>query len=303
MSAVDVSSEPEVVQKVGYNRRDLILYAAGIGCDELRFVYELDKNFSAFPTYPLVLAFRGTSQDVIDFNANQKSRPPPIPNVQNFDPSKGVHGDQSFELLKPIPLESQDFTMKSKLTGIWDGGKGAIVEDTSVLYDSKGEPIAKMVSSGFYIGYGGFGGAKRPKNPLDIPAPITPPEKSVTHKTNANQALLYRLSGDFNPLHADAEVARRIGFKDPILHGLCTYGNSARAILSAWVDNDVNRFVSIRGRFSSPVYPGETLRTDMWKVKEDGDKFLVAFQTRVVERNVVVINGGVAVLRKAGAKL
>ncbi|KAJ3343775.1 Dynein regulatory complex subunit 4 [Gonapodya sp. JEL0774] len=303
MSAVDLSNEVEKIQKVAYNRRDLIIYAAGIGCSELQFVYELDKNFSAFPTYPLVLSFRGTSQDVIDFNASQTASPPPIPGLKVYDPSKGVHGDQSFELLKPIPLEAKDFVVKSKLTGIWDGGKGAITESTSVLYDNKGQPVAKMISSGFIIGAGGFGGPKRPKNPLDIPAPMTPPEKSVTYSTSPGQALLYRLSGDFNPLHADGAVARSTGFKDPILHGLCTYGHAARAIVSAWVNNDVARFVSIRGRFSAPVFPGETLRTDMWKVKDEGDKFLIAFQVRVVERNLVVINGGVAVLRKAAGKL
>jgi len=193
--------------------------------------------------------------------------------------------------------------IKSKLTGIWDGGKGAITENTAVLYNAKGEPVAKMVSSGFILDAGGFGGPKRPKNPLDIPAPLTAPEKSISYKTRPDQAILYRLSGDYNPLHADPVVAKRVGFPAPILHGLCTYGHAVRALLAAWVDNDTSRFVSIRGRFSSPVFPGETLKTDMWKVKEEGDKIMVAFKTSVEERNVTVINGGVAVFKSAAAKI
>jgi acyl dehydratase len=151
-----------------------------------------------------------------------------------------------------------------------------------------GEPIATMTSAAMLRGDGGFGGKPGPQ-PAPHALPQTPPTTHVDIKTHPNSALIYRLSGDRNPLHADPKAAAAGGFKTPILHGLCTYGVAGRALVKACCGGDPSRLKSIQVRFSSPVFPGETIRTEMWR---DGAQ--VSFRARVVERDVVVLNNGLA---------
>eukprot|EP01102_Stenamoeba_stenopodia_P006485 TRINITY_DN1778_c0_g1_i7.p1 TRINITY_DN1778_c0_g1~~TRINITY_DN1778_c0_g1_i7.p1 ORF type:complete len:310 (-),score=58.91 TRINITY_DN1778_c0_g1_i7:45-932(-) len=266
---------------VSYTRRDLILYALGVGASELKFTYENDEAFSALPTYPVVLGMKGTTSDVVPFGSGYQA-------IEEFpiDPAMILHGEQSLELLAgALPLEGR-FTNKSKIIGLYDKGKGAVMVTETLTYDERDTPLVRAVSSIFVRGAGGFGGDRGPSGVANQP-PNRAPDAVVTEKTTDNQALLYRLSGDYNPLHIDPEMATMVGFKKPILHGLCTFGFAARAVLKQYLNNNTKLFKAISVRFANPVYPGETLATEMWK---EGNKII--FQVKVVERNVVVVSNG-----------
>ncbi|KXS19972.1 hypothetical protein M427DRAFT_28831 [Gonapodya prolifera JEL478] len=301
MPPVDVSKLPTSETPVKYNRRDLILYAIGIGIDELRYVYELDKNFAAFPTFPIVLPFRGTSFDVIDFIGAQKSSNSRIPGVK-LDPAKVLDGERFIEILNPLPLEGE-LIARSRTSNVYDVGKAAILENETLLVDKSGKPYVKMVGQAFFRDAGGFGGPRPPKQGPEATPPSRPAEKVIAFKTSPTQAQVYRLSGDYNPLHIDPAFSGRVGFKVPILHGLCSWGIAAHSVLKLWGDNDASRFVSYKGRFTAPVLPGETLQTESWLVRTEGDKQIISFQVRIVERNIIAIGGGVAVIKAAGSKL
>jgi acyl dehydratase len=187
--------------------------------------------------------------------------------VGDIDMTKLVHGEQAIELAGPIPVEG---TVKTtgKITGIYDKGKGAVIvtEARSSLV-SDGEPLFTTTMSAFIRGEGGFGGDRGPSGPRNV-APERAPDASVTYTTRPEQALIYRLSGDRNPLHADPKFAAMGGFDRPILHGLCTYGFTGRALLNALCGGDNEKFEHMEGRFSSPVFPGESLTIDMWKIAD-----------------------------------
>ncbi|KXS18725.1 MaoC-like dehydratase [Gonapodya prolifera JEL478] len=298
MPPVDTSKLPVTDIPVKYNKRDLILYAVGIGCDEMRFIYENDSDFTAFPTYPIVLPFRGTSFDVVDFFMSQLHLAVPIPGV-DLDPTKVLDGERSIEFYEAIPLEA-DLVIRSRISNVYDVGKAAILENETQLVDPEsGKTFVKMVGQAFFRDAGGFGGARPPKQNADATVPKRNPDKTITFKTNWNQAHIYRLSGDYNPLHVDPGFSSMVGFKKPILHGLCSWGIAARAVLKAFGDNDPANFVSYRGRFTAPVLPGETLQTEMWLLRTEGDKQTVSFQTKIVERNIFAIGGGIAVFKVA----
>ncbi len=152
----------------------------------------------------------------------------------------------------------------SEIIGIYDKGKGAVIVNESVsTLVSDGDPLFTTTMSVFIRGEGDFGGDRGPSGPKNVP-PETDPDHSVSYTTRPDQALIYRLSGDRNPLHADPTFAAMGGFDRPILHGLCTYGFTGRALLHSLCDGDPARFRSMEGRFSSPVFPGESLTIDMW---------------------------------------
>ncbi|KAJ3348154.1 hypothetical protein HDU91_006627 [Kappamyces sp. JEL0680] len=174
-----------------------------------------------------------------------------------------------------------------------------VIENETVMLH-RGIPLVRQVSSAFVIGGGGFGGPKPPKKTV-VKAPSREPDMTVTQTTTADQALLYRLSGDYNPLHADDRICKKIGMKRAILHGLCTLGIAANAVIKAAAAGDATRFKSISCRFASPVYPGDTLTIQMWKVGEANGTTTIAFTCLVGQ--TVVLTSGACVLSSSSARL
>ncbi len=267
---------PEVEQKI--SRRDTMLYALGVGlgadpCDpgQLKFVYE--ENLQALPTMAIILGYPGPWHANCDAGITR---------------SHVVHGEQSFSIHQPLPVEGT-IVGRTKITGVVDKGKdkGALVlMETEVRDKVSGALICSLTSTGFCRADGGFGGPSGPvRDPHPIPA--TPPHQVCDLDTLPQAALIYRLSGDYNPLHADPVYAQKAGFKMPILHGRCTFSIAGHAILKSCCGYDPARFKSMEGRFSAPVYPGETIRTEIW---QDGG--IVSFRATVPARGVTVINNG-----------
>jgi peroxisomal enoyl-CoA hydratase 2 len=286
--------------RVAYNRRDLILYAIGIGLNDNKYVYELDPSFAAFPTYSLVLTLKGDSFDVNSFAERFKLQQ--VPNLPSQGVDRLVHGEQYLHILAPLPLEGK-FDIKTKIAGVWDTGKGMIIDLESILQDSTGKAYAKMITSSFFIGSGGFGGKKKPDQAYMITAPKRQPDVVHEDSTLPIQHLIYRLSADYNPLHIDPQVGKKLNMKGAILHGLCTFGHVAAAIVRHFGGNNPNALKSIYGRFVSPVYPGETLQTEMWKMEEKDDLIVIAYTTKVKERNAVVLRLGSATIKRSRSKL
>lgn len=253
---------PEAVGNTGpqvrgsWSSKDALLYAVGVGAGqdptaagELAFVTEnsMDVTQRALPTMAVVLA------DVSGAFGN----------IGSFNPAMLVHGEQKVICHRELPVAGE-LVSTSEITAIWDKGKGAVIEVTARALDAAdGEPLFDLVMSAFIRGEGGFGGERGPSGPANV-LPERAPDHAVSAVTRPEQALIYRLSGDRNPLHSDPSFAAMAGFDRPILHGLCTYGFAGRALLSHLCDSDPSRFGSIEGRFSSPVFPGEELTTQMW---------------------------------------
>jgi len=275
---------PEISKAVGFetgplpvawNQRDLVLYAVGIGAqaDDLNLAYELDKEWSPMPTYPLVLALKGASPDVTNFAEMVKGRggkaPPGMPAL---DPNRVVHAEQSIKILKPLPKEAKaedGWKLIRSIGGVHDKGKGLIIENVATLVDGKGTEYCHMVSSSYNFGkynLDGFSKSVAPKLSVETKktAPKKNPDHVVTDKTTKEAALIYRLSGDYNPLHIDPSIGEKLGFGGTILHGLCSYGIAARAIVKHVAGGDGTRLKEMGGRFTSPVRPGETLVTHIW---------------------------------------
>ncbi|KAF9154960.1 hypothetical protein BG015_011456 [Linnemannia schmuckeri] len=315
MSIVDLSKAlgyKAPPTKVVFNTRDYLLYALSIGIhsNELQFLYENHPDFAAFPTYPLVLAFKRDNNGVSVYDGAGSDA---IPGIPPFDPNTAVHGEQSLEVHRPLPVEgAEGYELQSTVTGVYDKGRGMVIERTAQLVDPKdaSRPYATMMGSAFVRGSGGWGG---PRGPVVVPGgkkpePLDPPkDRAPDHvyedSTHADQAILYRLSGDYNPLHIDPEIAPMVGLERPILHGLCTYGHSAHAVLKTYGGSDPRAFKFITGRFSAPVLPGDTLVTKMWNVPsssptpENKNQTRILFQTYAKERNQLVINSGCVVLQ------
>ncbi len=267
---------PEIVQDLTV--RDTILYALSVGlgadpmdADQLRFVYE--EKLQALPTMAVVLGYPGFWLKA--------------PEV-GVDWVRLVHGEQGIRIHKPVPVAGR-LVGRTKLTGLVDKGegKGALLYSEREIIDASGELVATLTQTTFLRGDGGCGGSTGPAKPPH-PEPSRGPDLSLDLPTSPSQALLYRLNGDDNPLHADPAVARAAGFQRPILHGLATFAVVGHALLKGLCGYRPERLKAMDGRFSAPVYPGETLRTEIWR--ESGG--VVAFRVRVVERDVVVLSNG-----------
>ena len=284
-------------QTVVYNQRDLLLYACGIGCaedpDSLRFVYENDSDFAAFPTFPLVLLFKGESFDVVSFPSPAMMEGPPLPPLPGI--KVGLDGERYVEMIRPLDTAGGKLTVKSRLIGIHKRGTGASVETEAIFSDDKG-PLYRLVSGAFLVGAKDFkdSGVTNSEN---VKVPSRPADKTVEIVTRREAPLIYRLSGDYNPLHVEEGLAQMSGFPGPIMHGLCSLGISCRVVLKEFLGNDAKNFKSIKARFASPVMPGDTLQIQMWK---EGNR--VIFTSTVKGSGKVAINNAY-VQMVDGAKL
>jgi len=263
-----VGSESEPVE-VSWTSKDALLYAVGIGAgsDELAFTTENTNGVDqlVFPTFPVVIGWGQGSA---------------MGRIGSFNPAMLVHGEQAVTLHRPIPVEGTS-TLVGRVVGMYDKGKAAVVvSETEATQD--GEPLYTNRSSMFIRGEGGWGGERGPSGPRNAP-PDRAPDDESSAVTSLDQAFVYRLSGDRNPLHTDPSFAAMGGFDKPILHGLCTFGFTGRALVHHLCGSDPSRFHHIEGRFASPVYPGEELTVRMWRTG-DGE---AVFTTRVDERVVI----------------
>jgi acyl dehydratase len=203
-------------------------------------------------------------------------------NIGTFNPALLVHGQQAITLHKALPVEGSA-RLQGRLVAMYDKGKaGVIVTETAATDLADEQPLFTNVASVFIRGEGGWGGERGPSGPQNVP-PDRAADHEVTYQTSPDQALTYRLSGDRNPLHSDPSFAAMGGFDRPILHGLCTYGFTGRALLHTLCGGEAERFRHIEGRFTSPVLPGDALTISMWEI-DDGT---AVFTTSVGERTVI----------------
>ncbi len=275
--AVGTKSEPS---RRTWSSKDVLIYALGVGAgaadplDELEFTTENTNGapLRALPTIAVVLGPMGGS----------------FGSIGSFNPAMLVHGEQGITMHQEIPVEGE-LEAVSEITAIYDKGKGAVIvsESTATLV-STGEPLFSTRMSAYIRGEGGFGGDRGPSGTPNQ-APESDPDHSITVQTRTDQALIYRLSGDRNPLHSDPSFAAMGGFDRPILHGLCTYGFTGRVLLHMLCGGDPSRFKGLDARFSSPVMPGETLKVNAWV---DGDGSAV-FQTCGQDGRIVIDAGRV----------
>lgn len=266
---------PEVAQDLSI--RDTILYALSVGLgadpvdkDHLRFVYE--DGLEALPTMATVLGYSGF----------WLKRPD-----TGVDWVKVVHAEQGIRIHKPIPTAGR-LVGRTRITGLVDKGvdKGALLYSERQVTDAGGGLVATLEQTTFLRGDGGCGGTTGPAR-TPYPTPERAPDLVVDLPTLPSQALIYRLNGDYNPLHADPAVAKSAGFSRPILHGLATYGIVGHALLKGLCGYRPERLTAMECRFTAPVYPGEAIRTEIWR-----GGGVAAFRARVVERDVVVLANG-----------
>lgn len=267
--------------RCSWDERDVMIYALGLGMpsdpfDERQLVYVYEKNLAILPTFlsSLILGKTAIAYAGLDY-------------------ARVLHGEQAVTVHKPIPTRGEAL-VRSRFLGAWDKGpaKGAVVVDISHLYlGEDDEPFATVVNTAFGRAEGGFGGPAEGQ-PAPHPIPARSPDSTVTLPTLRQQALLYRQTGDLNPLHVDPAAARAVGFPEPILHGLCTYGICQRAVLGAYADFAPDSLHEIAVRFAGVVFPGDSIRVDMWR-----DGSVISFEAFVDERNAMVIGNGKAVLR------
>ena len=275
-----VGSTSDAVRRA-WTSKDSLLYAVGVGASadapldptELQFTTENSRDIvqRTLPTFPVVIAPLGGG----------------LEKIGSFNPVMVVHGEQGVTLHREVPVEGE-LEATSTVVGIYDKGSGAVVvTETKANLVSDGQPLFTTTSSIFARGEGGFGGDRGPS--LKFAPPDEKPDHEVTYATRIDQALTYRLSGDRNPLHSDPAFAKAAGFDRPILHGLCTYGFTGRALLHSLAGGDPAKFTSVHGRFSSPVFPGEALTVRVWRTGE-GE---AVFQT-VGPDGRVVLDAGTA---------
>src|SRR5688500_2651382 len=262
---VGLKGEPT---EYSWDPKDVLRYNSGIGArpyEDLDFLFE-GKGPKVIPTFAVIGGMAGMGV---------------MGQLEGINPVMILHGGESITLHREIPPEAK-VTLQGELTELWDKGQAAVIGITTTATDDKG-PLFTATASIFARGSGGFGGERGPATKGVNAPPEREPDHVISDETRPEQAAIYRLSGDRNPLHIDPEFAKMGGFDTPILHGLCTYGFIGRAILKALCGNDVTKFKSFEGRFSDVVYPGETIITKMWV---DGNEAIVQAETQ--KGNVVL---------------
>jgi acyl dehydratase len=270
-----VNNPPTPPSERSWNSKDALLYAVGVGAGsvdptgfELEFTTENSKDVQqrVLPTFANIVGMG-------------------VGNVGEFNMAMLVHGGQAIELHREIPVEGK-ILCSARVVAVYDKGSAAVVVNEAESVDAEsGELVMTVRNTMFIRGEGGWGGDRGPSGAVNVP-PERAPDHEVTYETRPDQALTYRLSGDRNPLHSDPEFAKMAGFEKPILHGLCTYGFTGRALLHSLCGSDPAKFTSMDGRFSKPVYPGDTLTVKMWV---DGNEAL--FRTETQNGDVVIDQG------------
>ncbi|KAF9402264.1 hypothetical protein BGZ94_004982, partial [Podila epigama] len=273
-----------------YTERDVILYNLGIGAKrtDLHLVYENSDAFGAVPTFGVIPSF--TAMNSVPFGEI----------LPAFNPMMLLHGEQYLEIIKPFPTSGK-LTSTPYVVDILDKGKGCVLTIGVKTVDENNEPICVNEFTMFIRGSGNFGGKKEGTDRGAATAinkiPNRKPDHVVQEKTSEDQAALYRLSGDWNPLHIDPDMAAIGGFEVPILHGLCSFGIAGKHIFKTYCNNDAASFKNIKVRFAKTVNPGETLETSMWR---EGNKVL--FQVRSVERDSIIISNAAVELQGEALK-
>ncbi len=265
--------EPREVT-VSYTWKDVVLYALGVGAEaeDLDFLYEgVRGGLKVYPSFAGLLA----GSVVRGF-------------VEEQNPPRILHGEQHVRVMAPLPPEGE-LRVRGRITEVFDKGKAAVIHFSSEGSTRTGQPLFEVKHVAFYLGAGGFGGASGPKTRKIEPPQGREPSMRFVSTIPKNQAALYRLCGDLNPLHIDPEVAARVGFPRPILHGMCTYGYATRALIHGLCGGDVSLFREFQARFTDVVYPGDTLITEAWQM--DKGEFVVQART---ERSVVLGNARAA---------
>lgn len=273
-----------------YDERDLALYALGVGAardaldaNDLKFAYELGDGFQALPTYAVIPPVNAMLALIKEGRA--------IPGIR-FGLETVLHGEQYTEVFLPLPPKAK-LKHVMRVKAAYDKAPNAVIVFATETFDEHGNKLAYNEISSFVRGIGGWGGERGPSGEVNAP-PTRAPDATLEEHVDPNQALLYRLSGDWNPLHADPAFAQAFGFDKPILHGLCTFGIAGRHVINAFCDGDARRFKSIKVRFAESVYPGETLVTQMWKESDTR----IVFETRVKERHKLVLRNAVVELHR-----
>eukprot|EP00092_Neocalanus_flemingeri_P007605 GFUD01008207.1.p1 GENE.GFUD01008207.1~~GFUD01008207.1.p1 ORF type:complete len:604 (+),score=134.87 GFUD01008207.1:249-2060(+) len=287
--AIGFVSEPYVYN---YSFKESIIYSLAVGVstrdkDGLRFLYEDHENFAPLPTFGVIPALSGTDGLVTGG----------VPGL-TIDLSKVLHGEQYIKILKPLPAEAR-LTNTFRIQDILDKGKGMVLLVEVESRDETGDVVLLNQLSIFVVGGGGFGGARTSEHIVDVSTiPSRIADASAEYQTSVDQAALYRMTGDLNPLHISPDFAAMGGFETPILHGLCSFGVAVRQVMEKFADNDPSRVTALKVRFSKPVLPGQKLRTDMWL---EGDKVL--FDTTVVETGAKCLSGGWVQIARPSSKL
>ncbi len=269
------NAEPGPASERSWNSKDVLIYAVGVGAGsvdptgfELEFTTENSRDVQqrVLPTFANIIGMG-------------------VGDIGPFDMAMLVHGGQAIELHREIPVEGR-ILCAARVVAVYDKGTAAVVVNEAESVDAEtGELVMTVRNSMFIRGEGGWGGDRGPSGPTNVP-PEREPDHVVTYETRLDQALTYRLSGDRNPLHSDPQFAKMAGFDRPILHGMCTYGFAGRALLHSLCGSDPAKFKSMDGRFSKPVYPGDTLTTKMWV---DGGEAI--FRTEIQNGDVVIDQG------------
>ncbi len=264
---VGLKGEPS---KYSYDEKDAMLYNVGIGArpyDDVEFLYE-GKGPKVFPTFAVIGGMAGMGV---------------MGQLEGINPVMILHGEQSITLHRELPPRAK-LTLQGELVALWDKGAAAVVEIETTASDDQG-PLFTAKAGIFARGSGGFGGERGPSAKEKNNPPEKEPDHVISEDVRIEQAAIYRLSGDRNPLHIDPEFAKMGGFETPILHGLCTYGFVGRAILRALCGNDPAKLKHFEARFADVVYPGDAITTKLWV---DGKEALVQAETQ--KGNVVLAN-------------
>jgi acyl dehydratase len=256
-----------------WDAKDAMLYACGVGArpyEDLDFLFE-GKGPKVLPTFAVIGGMAGMGV---------------MGQLEGINPMLILHGSEAITLHRELPSAGK-VTLQGELTELWDKGSAAVIGITTTATDDNG-PLFTATANIFARGSGGFGGERGPSTKGVNAPPERAPDHTISDDTRPEQAAVYRLSGDRNPLHIDPEFAKVGGFDTPILHGLCTYGFVGRAILKALCGNDPARFKSFEARFSDVVYPGDTIITKLWV---DGNEAIVQAET---QKGNVVLSGAKA---------